>query len=169
MDAADQIIRYVDRAAFAIAGVAGIDDDIYANIIGRRDIPVLVDRTAELINGADLVVTSSGTATIETAYFMTPMVVIYKTGLVTYQIAKRVIRLRSIGMVNIVAGREVVPELIQGRARGRTIAREAIAILRDKERYEAMVTDLSEVRDALGKGNAARQAVDAIMEVEPLC
>jgi len=169
MDAADDMIRYVDRVAFVVAGVDSIERETYDRIIGRRDIPLFVHRTPELINGADLVITSSGTATIEAAYFTTPMVVVYKTGFLTYRIAKRLIRLDSIGMVNIVAGRNVAPELIQGRANGRTIAREAIAIMRNRERYESIVKELATVRDRLGQGDAARQAVNAIGEVVPLC
>ncbi len=169
VDAADQIIRYVDRVAFVVAGVDDVAKETYTGIIGRRDIPIFINRTPQLINGADLVVTSSGTATIETAYFTTPMVVIYKTGFLTYQIARRLIRLNSIGMVNIVAGRTVVPELIQGQANGRAIAREVMSILGDKSRYDSMVTELGIVRDKLGEGNAARRAVDAIREVVRLC
>ncbi len=168
-DAAEIIRSRLDSAAFVVAGVSNIGMDIYDDVIGGRKIEVRYGETPEIINGADFVIASSGTATIETAYFATPMVVVYKTGFLTYQIARRLIKLDAIGMVNIVAGRKIVPELIQGDADGPAIARSALDILNDRSRYEAMTADLMKVREKLGAGDAARRAVEAIMETAPLC
>jgi lipid-A-disaccharide synthase len=168
-DAAEIIRGKANSAAFVVAGVANIGEDVYKGIIARRNIEVRFGETPEIINGADFVIASSGTATIETAYFATPMVVMYKTGFMTYQIARRLIKLDAIGMVNIVAGRKIVPELIQGEADGQTIAQHALAILDDRKRYDRMTADLMEVRNKLGEGEAARRAVEAIRKAAPLC
>jgi len=168
-DAAEIIKSKMKSAAFVAAGVTNIGNDIYDGIIGNREIAVRFGETPEIINGADFVITSSGTATIETAYFATPMTVVYKTGMLTYHIARRLIKLDAIGMVNIVAGRKIVPELIQSEANGPAIARSALDIIGDPSRYEKMTADLTEVRNKLGEGGAAINAVDAIMKAARLC
>lgn len=168
-EAAEIIREKSNSAAFVVAGVSNIGEGIYKSIIDRRNIEVRFGETPEIINGADFVIASSGTATIETAYFATPMVVVYKTGFMTYQIARRLIKLDAIGMVNIVAGRKIVPELIQGKANGQMIARHTLDILNDRKRYDRMTADLTEVRDKLGAGEAARRAVEAIRKAASLC
>jgi lipid-A-disaccharide synthase len=168
-DAAENIKSKLSSATFVVAGVTNVGSNIYDGIVGGRDIDVRYGETPEIINGADFVIASSGTATIETAYFATPMVVVYKTGFLTYQIARRLIKLDAIGMVNIVADRKIVPELIQGGANGSAIAKSALDILSDSSRLKAMTADLTEVRQKLGEGDAARRAVDAIVKVAPIC
>ncbi len=168
-DAAEIIKSNTGSAEFVVAGVTNIGTDIYDGIIGDRRIAVRYGETPEIINGADYVIASSGTATIETAYFATPMTVVYKTGFLTYHIARRLITLDSIGMVNIVAGKKIVPELIQGDADGETIARTTLDILGDRGRYEAMADELMKVREKLGEGDTARRTADAIAKVAPLC
>jgi len=169
VEAAAIVSGKLPEVEFVIAGVNNIDSDIYARIIGNRDISVIKGSTPELINAADLVITSSGTATIETAYFMTPMVVIYKTGFLTYQIARRLIELEFIGMVNIVAGRRAVPELIQNQATSANIASHALEIISNRDLYNRMVEDLRSVRDKLGPGEAGRIAAEAVKEAARLC
>jgi lipid-A-disaccharide synthase len=168
-DAAIMIKEKLDNCMFITARVEDIDQSQYSNIIGDRDIPLIAGRTPELISAADFVITSSGTATIETAYFQTPMIVIYKTGFFTYQIARRLVTLDSIGMVNIVAGRRTVPELIQHKAAPAAIASHVSEIMTNEDLYIRMVEDLKSVRDKLGTGGAGRRAADAIQEAFPLC
>ena len=168
-EAADLIKREIPETELVVAAAEGIDESVFRQMIGSREVQIRQGLTPEIIAGSDLVITSSGTATIETAYFGTPMVVIYKTGGLTYQIARRLVKLDSIGMVNIVAGTKIVPELIQQEANAFSIAREAIDLLRDTNRYDRMKSDLAEVRRQLGEGNAGRQAYEAITEKVKLC
>jgi lipid-A-disaccharide synthase len=163
------IAENIPEAVFVVAGVNHIDQVVYRRIMGDASISVIVDRTPEIINGADLVIASSGTATVETAFFATPMFVIYKTGFMTYQIAKRLVKLDSIGMVNIVAGRKIVPELIQREANAKAIADQAMDILGDTLRYNRMISDLVTVREQLGSGNTGRRVLAAIQETVRLC
>ena len=167
--ASDFIAASMPEAVFVVAGVDHIDQVVYRGLMGDSSINVVVDRTPELINGADLVIASSGTATVETAFFATPMVVIYKTGFMTYQIAKRLVKLDSIAMVNIVAGRRIVPELIQHEANAQAIAGQAIDILGDPSRYNRMIGDLIAVREQMGSGNTGRRVLAAIQETVHLC
>lgn len=167
--AAARIGRALDSAAFVVAGVENIREKVYRSILGPTEIPVRFGQTPEIMNGADFVITSSGTATIETAFFGTPMVVIYKTGLLTYLIARRLVSLECIAMVNIVAGNRIVPELIQKQATAPAIADQVLDLLSDRARYDRMVADLQAVRAQLGTGDAARRAVAAMQEVVNLC
>lgn len=169
VEAADLIRRDMPETEFIVAAADGIDEDLIRRLIGRSQIGIRRGLTPEIIGGADLVITSSGTATIETAYFGTPMVVIYKTGELTYQIARRLIKLDAIGMVNIVAGDKIVPELIQHEANASSIAKETIDLLQDHERYEQMKSELFKVREKLGDGEAGRRAFEAITELVKLC
>ncbi|MDD4051493.1 MAG: lipid-A-disaccharide synthase [candidate division Zixibacteria bacterium] len=167
--AADIIVNKLRDVRLMLAAVPGIDIEIYRKIIGPRKIDIRAGVTPEMLSASDLVVTSSGTATVEAAYFGTPMIVVYKTGFATYQIARRLVSVDSIGMVNIIAGRKIVPELIQSAATAETIATQALQLLQDKTRYDTMVHGLMSVREALGSGNAGRNAWAAIQERVRLC
>ncbi|MCK5126334.1 MAG: lipid-A-disaccharide synthase [candidate division Zixibacteria bacterium] len=167
---AAKLMRYeIDDVQFIIAGVDNVPEHLYKNIIGDADIPVVVGRTPEIMNGSELVIVSSGTATIETAFFKTPMVVIYKTGALTYQIAKRLVKLDTIGMVNIVAGRKIVPELIQDKATAESISDTALEIIQDKARYAQMIIDIVTVKEKLGAGSSALRAFKEINKAVGLC
>ena len=94
------------------------------------------------------------------------MVVVYRLNPLSYAIARLLIRgVRYVGMPNIVAGREVVPELLQGRATAAAIATAAVGILTDPVRHAAIVQDLREVRRRLGRGGAADRAAAIAVEM----
>jgi lipid-A-disaccharide synthase len=169
MNAVDIIWNKVNNVRPVLAAVPDIDVDIYRTIIDGRQIEIRAGMTPEILSAADLVITSSGTATVEAAYFGAPMIIVYKTGFFTYQIARRLVSVDNIGMVNIIAGRKIVPELIQSKATAETIAAEAMALLQDNARYAGMERDLKSVREALGTGNAGHRAWAAIRERVRLC
>ncbi len=169
VDAAGLIRGKIDRARFIVAAVDNFDAARYRAVSAGPGIVVCEGRTPEILAAADLVITSSGTATIEAAYFGVPMVVIYKTGFFTFQLARRLVALDYISIVNIVAGRKVVPELIQSEATAGSIAAQALELLRDRSRYAAMVQDLQQVRAALGDGATGQRAFAAIRDKVALC
>jgi lipid-A-disaccharide synthase len=169
MRAADVIKADLGRVRMTLAAVSNIEPETYGKMVGDREINIRVGVTPEMLAASDLVITSSGTATVEAAYFGTPMVVVYKTGFATYQIARRLVSLDSIAMVNIIAGRKIVPELIQAQATASAITGEVLGLLHDRRRYETMVRDLREVREALGDGDAGRKAWDTIRQRVAIC
>jgi lipid-A-disaccharide synthase len=127
--------------------------------IAGVEVPVVADDTYNLIAAADLALVTSGTATLECALLECPMVIVYRLGRLTYSLARLLVHgVRHAGLPNIVAGREVVPELLQGRANGAGIAAAARAILENPERQAAVRDDLREVRSRLGRGGAAKRA-----------
>lgn len=149
---------------FDLAGVTG-DIDYRSYLDG---IPVTVNlelgRTREMIARSRLVLTSSGTATLETGLIGRPMVVIYKTGWITYQIARRLVKVDNIALINIAAGEQLVPELIQNEATPERIATAADNYLNDDSLSRATVGQLNKVADRLGGAGAAERAAAAVME-----
>lgn len=122
------------------------------------------DETHAAVGAADLALVASGTATVETALLGTPMVVVYRVSPVTYALGRPFVRVPHYAMVNIIAGREVVPELVQGGFTAPRVAAEARSLLTDPQRRARMQTDLAEVRRRLGGGGACDRAAQVVAE-----
>lgn len=107
---------------------------------------------------------ASGTATLEVAILNKPMVIIYKTSLLTWLIAKALIKIPYIGLVNIVAGKKIVPECIQHDANGRSIAAQILRMVNDPQKQDRMKEELEKVRLSLGSGGAGRRAAEEVLK-----
>jgi lipid-A-disaccharide synthase len=121
--------------------------------------------TQELMKHSDLAFVTSGTATLETACFGTPMIVLYRTSVLTYWIARMLITLNSIALVNIVAGREIVPELVQGKLTVGNLVREGKRILSDASLATRMREELLAVRQKLGTPGASERVARSILSL----
>lgn len=124
---------------------------------GGIDVALVRDATYDLINASRLVVVASGTATLEAALLRKPMVVVYKTSWINYLIGKMLIKVKNIGMVNLVAREMIVPELIQAKVTADGIFREVIYILQDANRYKEMKEALRNVVRILGEKGASER------------
>lgn len=113
------------------------------------------ERIHDMIRACDAVISVSGTVTLEIALVGTPMVIIYKLSPLTYQLAKRLVKINNIGLCNIVAGETVVQELIQDQANPTAIADEIGKLLTDNVYHSEVVRKLGEVRAKLGCGGAS--------------
>jgi lipid-A-disaccharide synthase len=135
---------------------------------GVRSSPrVVTGRTYDLLAASQAAVVASGTATLEAALLGVPMVIVYRVGRVTEWIARRIATLPWIGMPNILAGRLIVPELLQREARADLVADELTDLLRDEERAERMRRDLREAASALGPGGAlSRAALEVLAAID---
>lgn len=121
-------------------------------------ISVSYEDSRKIIYESDLVLTASGTATLETGIIGRPMVIIYKTGLITYLVARSVITLQSIGLVNLVLGEPTIPELIQHEATPENIAG-ALARFEAGSAYRTQINArLHDIPDILGRGQASERA-----------
>jgi len=118
----------------------------------------------EVLRAADVIAVASGSATLQVALARTPMVIVYKLSPLTYWIARRLIRLKSIGLVNIVAGAPIVPELIQQEASAERIQAEVGRLLKDDRARERMKQALKEVAERLGAAGASSRAATIILE-----
>jgi lipid-A-disaccharide synthase len=128
-------------------------------------ITVLCEGAYDAVSASDAAIVSSGTATLETGCLGVPLVVVYKISPLTYLIAKRLITISNIGLINIVAGKTIAPEFIQKEARPRKIAEQVVKFLTDPGLNRAVRRQLSEVRDKLGSPGASERAARAILEV----
>jgi lipid-A-disaccharide synthase len=116
--------------------------------------------TYDALAAADCSIVASGTATVEAALLNAPMVVVYRVKPSTAAIAKRLIRSPFIAMVNLIAGREVVPELIQDAFTPESVAKEVATLLDSADARDSVFAGLAEVRAKLGPGGAIDRAAD---------
>lgn len=147
---------------FAVAATPVQHKSLYEEIIGSRDVKIVTGRTYDLLSSAHAAAVTSGTATLETALIGTPEVVCYKGSPVSYFIGRMVVKVPFISLVNLIAGREVVRELIQGAMNPERLAEELARIL-DGPARERMLSDYREIRHRLGDGGASLRAADLIV------
>ena len=112
---------------------------------------------------SDVLFIASGTATLQAAVVGTPMVLLYKTSPLTYRLARWLINVKWIGLVNLVAGRSIVPELIQDEATEERLCQEVLHLLRDSSAYNDMKEGLRQVRQSLGEPGASHRAAQVVL------
>jgi len=117
------------------------------------------------LTACDLALVTSGTATLETAIMGIPMIIVYRVSPITFLVGKMVVKVKHIGLVNLVAGEEVVPELIQDEVTPHRLAREVIALLEGGRRKENMIKKLGMVKERLGKGGASKRTARIALEM----
>ena len=134
---------------------------------GGVEMPVRVESADRFgaIADSHLALCASGTATLEVGLLGTPMVVLYRLARWSYLLARMLVRLPNFAMVNLVLGREVVPELLQGEAEPERIAAEALRLLGDREARARVRAGLAELRPRLGEGGASERAARQVAEV----
>jgi lipid-A-disaccharide synthase len=137
------------------------------SIIGQSDLDIRISRSDiyKTLAVCDLALVASGTATLETAIMEVPMVIIYKISPLSYWIGKKIINVPYIGLVNLIAGKEVVPELVQNEVTPEIIEKEVIAILGDNPRRELIINDLKMVKHRLGSGGVSERTARIATEM----
>ena len=113
----------------------------------------------------DLALVASGTATVETAILGVPMVLLYRASAITYWVGKRVIKVPFLGLVNLVAGEQVIPELIQDDVTPDRLAQEAFEILEGGQKRENMIEKLGMVKERLGRGGASERTAKIVIDM----
>jgi lipid-A-disaccharide synthase len=142
-----------------------LPDSVYIKILNQTENVVLIrNHTSEVMAYSDAIMVASGTATLETALFGTPMVVLYKMTPFSFLIGKILVKIKHIAIVNIIAGKTVVPELIQNQATPRKIGKEMFDLLTNDKRRIIMKKELSEVSRKLGEKGANSRAADVVLE-----
>lgn len=152
----------VPGVQFVVARAPNLSDDLLTPF---RDAVVVPDATDEVLASSDVVITASGTATVQAALHERPMVVVYRVSPLSYRLGKPFLTVDMYAMPNLVAGRRIVPELIQADCTPDRIASEAIALLTDVDRHTRTREALRGVRERLGAPGASGRAADAILEV----
>ena len=168
--AAERIRAAVPGAQFLVARAPHLDERLFAPAGARTlgavaPVAIVEGDTDTVLASADVALTASGTATVQTALHDTPMVIVYRVSALSYWWLRRLVMVETIGMVNLIAGERIVPELVQDAFTPDAVAREAISMLTDRERALRIRAGLATVRARLGGPGASRRAAEAIMRV----
>src|SRR5262245_45583513 len=165
LESAAMLLKRDPKTQVILAQASSMDDKLVQDCL--RGSPVVVrvvkEQASEAMAVSDLLLVASGTATLQAAVVGTPMILLYKTTLLTYWIAWCVIRVKWIGLVNLVAGRTVVPELIQHEATAERLHEEACRLLNDQQAYNEMKSGLLQVRQSLGGAGASFRAAQVVL------
>jgi lipid-A-disaccharide synthase len=165
-DAVAQVTSRLPAAQFVIARAPALDDRLFSNTKWNGVQPVeVLARTDDVLAVADVAVTASGTATVQAALHGRPMVVIYRLSPVTYRLGRRFLLVDHVAMVNLIAGRRIVPELIQDECTAESIAAETLSFLTNSQRADETRRALGDVRARLGGPGASGRAAEAVLEV----
>jgi lipid-A-disaccharide synthase len=159
LGAAQIIEEKIKPVQFVLPLADTLDIAFVSQIIAKYPVAVrlIPNEVYDVIGCTDIAMVASGTATLETALMETPMIIIYKVSAPSYYVGKMVINVDHIGLVNIIAGKEIVPELIQFEANPEKIAAEVIDILASRERMERIKAELKKIRNMLGSHGAAER------------
>ncbi len=155
---------------FMVAKAPGLPVTFYDNLMKPySNVEAVENKTYHILNKASAALVTSGTATLETALFEVPEVICYKGSNISYQIAKRLIRIKFIGLVNLIMDKEVVKELIQNDLTPQKIAAELTLLLENREKQQQLKADYRALRELLGKGghasaNAAKSIYQFLQE-----
>jgi lipid-A-disaccharide synthase len=165
LDAAHRLTQAIDGVQFVIARAPGLDADLFAHprVAGLRLAMVEGDTDAVLAS-SDVVVTASGTATVQTALHGKPMVIVYRLSPLTYRLGRRFVMVDTFGMVNLIAGRRIVPELIQDDFTPGRVAGALQRFLIDTAYADETRQALGEVRARLGGPGASARAASMVIE-----
>jgi lipid-A-disaccharide synthase len=167
MASAERIRVAIPDAQFVVARAPHLEDRLFEEALraSRTWMRLVEGDTDTVLASSDLALTASGTATVQAALHDTPMIVVYRVSAATYLLARWLVSVRAIAMVNLIAGETVVPELVQDAFTPDAVAREAIAMLSDRERSARVRQGLARVRARLGGSGASRRAAEAILRV----
>ena len=168
--AAERIAREVPLVQFVVARAPNLPDALFeplarlARVTSR--VPCIVEsQTDAALVAADVVLTASGTATIQTAIHERPMVVVYRLSPLTYWLGRRFVRVIAFGMVNLVAQKQIVPEFLQEAFTPEAVAGEAVRFLTDETHSANTRAELRAVRERLGGPGASRRAAEQVLDV----
>ena len=149
---------------FVIAGVSSLDKSLYKDIMGNSDVFFVENQTYDLLLNSSAALVTSGTATLETALLSVPEVVCYKATDFSYRLAKWMIKVKFISLVNLIMDREVVKELIQGDLNEDNLVKELDQLLHNGKRQRRLLEDYEELKDKLGNVGASEKAAEVIVE-----
>jgi lipid-A-disaccharide synthase len=167
VQSAELVRAAVPAVQFVLPRASHVDNDLLAPLGELRGQPaVIVDgRADDALAAADVAIVASGTVTVQAALHECPMVVVYRLSPMTYRLGRPFVRVNTFAMANLVAGRKVVPELMQDDFIPERVAAETLKILTDPETASRVRRDLRDVRSRLGEPGASRRAAHAVLQI----
>ena len=162
---AARMIAAEEEMEIAVAVAPTLEESFFRMRYNLEGVHLVKGATYDVMSQSHFAFVTSGTATLETACFGTPMFVLYKTSWLTYLIGRLLIRVRNIGLVNIIAGKTIVPEFIQHRVSVGTLVKEALKTLRDEGLLKTMRAELSLLKKQLGSAGASKRVAQHILQM----
>ncbi len=158
-----QVVNQFPDYQFVIAGAPSFDQNHYASFTGEKLVPVIFNQTYDLLEHASAAIVASGTATLETALFHVPQMVVYKGNPLSIAIARAVIKIRFISLVNLIMDREIVKELIQKDCTPEKISKELGLLLKDETYRKTMLNNYNLLDEKMGKAGASAKAANLMI------
>ena len=165
LDAAKIIRDRLPAAQFVLARAPHLADELFTRLDPAGPITVIENATNQVLGAADVALVASGTVTVQAALRECPMVVVYRLSPLTYRLGRPFVHVNTFAMANLVAGHQVVPELVQDAFTPDAVAKHALALLEDPRRADAMRAELRAVKAKLGTPGASRRAAEAVVSV----
>jgi lipid-A-disaccharide synthase len=164
---AELLQKEISGLQFVIPLASGLNEKTFSPWMSNSPVPVkLIEGwTYDVMNISELLITASGTATLEGAILGKPMIIVYKVSLLSSWVGRALIRVNHIGLVNLVAGKEIAPELIQGDVTPERIAEEVLRILKDSALRQRITEAMVQVRQNLGEPGAAQRAARIVISM----
>ena len=166
LEAAERIRARHPEAQFVVPVAPTLRDEVVRPFLARHatlNVKLVAGRADEAVGASDAALVKSGTSTLETALMRRPMVVVYRLAWLSYLVGRIFVRIAHFALVNILAGRQVVPELLQTEASPERMAFEIERLLSDPEARRQQLADLDEVRRSLGEAGAARRVAEEVV------
>ena len=163
-----KVARHFPGRYFMVAKAPGLPDEFYDELLKPyKNVGYVANQTYELLSSAEAAIVTSGTATLETALFEVPEVICYKGSKISYEIAKRLVKIKYICLVNLIMDKEVVKELIQDELTEKNLVTELKKLLEDPAKQAQLAADYAALKSLLSAGgnasaNAARSIVDFV-------
>jgi lipid-A-disaccharide synthase len=158
-----EAVRIMPGYQFVVAAVQNLNEALYKPLVGLTNVKFVYDETYDLLSHAQAAVVTSGTATLETAIWRVPQVVVYKAGTLSYAIARSVIKVEFISLVNLIAGREIVRELIQYDTKPSIIVEELHAIMNGPKR-DNVLKGYDKIIETLDTGSASENTAQLMLQ-----
>jgi lipid-A-disaccharide synthase len=164
IEAARRLLQLNPTLRFQVAAASeGLAREMNEQLANRHAIGIAVGQTATIMQRAFVGIVASGSATLEAAYFGMPFVLIYKVAWPTYIAARLVVNVDFLGMPNLLAGKEVVPEFIQHEAKPDAIVKAVRLLMEDPSARDRMISDFNAIINKLGGTGASKRAAEAIL------
>lgn len=159
-----QAVQELNQYQIVIAGAPSLDVSFYTPLIANRNVKIIHGATYDVLASSEAAVVTSGTATLETALLNIPEVVCYKASPISYAIAKRLVKIKFISLVNLIMDREVVRELIQHECNARQINEELKLLLKGGAKRDKVLADYEIMRQNLGGGGASEKVAQSLLK-----
>ncbi|GHM99336.1 lipid-A-disaccharide synthase [Cytophagales bacterium WSM2-2] len=159
-----EVVKQNPGYQFIVAAVSNLSTGLYGELATIENVKFVKDASYDLLTMADAAIVTSGTATLETGIFKVPQVVVYKMGALEYQLVSRLVKVKFISLVNLIAGKEVIKELIQDAAQQEQVNSELQLLLSDTHYRSTMLAEYSSIFKTLDTGSASENTARLMLE-----